>query len=449
MKHLKSILNRYTCTQSQTSKKVIQLAWPVIIANFSLPLLGIVDTSVVGHLDSEVYLAGIALGASLMAFVFWGFNFLSMGISGSVSQALGREDQLEIRSLLYRYLIIALVLALLLMVSSPWLIDLGLTLMNATEAVSLEAATYLQIRAFGVPAILLNLVMIGWFTGMQNTRVALYTQFVAQLLNIALDLWFVLGLGWRTEGIAVGTVCAEYLATILLVVVLVRQPFSWGLAIPLKKLLSRAHLRSIFSVSQALFIRTFALLFSFAYFNHLGAQIGDRFLAANAILLSLLTLISHLLDGLAAAAEALTGRAIGAQDRQELDEVLAVTGLLSVSFAIFLTIVLAISGDWLLLLMTNQPEVLALASDHLIWLILMPLWATVSYWLDGVFIGARLSRQMRNSVLLALLLLYLPISTYLSPLTNDQLWLCFSVFMIGRSLLMLFFLTLFYRRLNF
>ena len=424
-------------------RRTWSLMWPVMLANLSLPLLGLVDTAVLGHLDDSVYLAGVALGSSLMAFVFWGFNFLSMGLSGFTSQAYGARDPGQLRTLLAQYSLVALALISLVLLLHPWLISAGLDFMNASAGATAEAKLYLSIRVWGVPAQIFNTMLLGFFTGMQNTRISLYTVSLAQLINLFLDVLLVYGFGLTTAGIALGTVTSEYLALGLVLWMLRRtlRKLQPGLDRSLLKQL--AAYRAIFSVSASLFLRTFLLLSGFAWFNRLGAQLGNDVLAANAILLTFLTLISNTLDGSAAASEAQVGLAIGRGQRDRLRTVLWTTGLSALGLMAAMSLVFALGGGTIINLLTGQAALEQLAGAYLIWIIVLPLTGGPAFWLDGVFIGARLTDQMRNGVLFGFALFI--VASLTLPSGNHWLWLSFSLLFAGRSLWML---TVFWRRLS-
>lgn len=412
------------------------LMWPVMLANLSLPLLGLVDTAVLGHLDDSVYLAGVALGSSLMAFVFWGFNFLSMGLSGFTSQAYGARDATRIRTQLAQYCLVALCLSSLILLSQSWLIGQGLAFMNASNQVTAEAQLYLSIRIWGVPAQVFNTMLLGFFVGMQNTRISLYTVSLAQMVNLVLDVVLVYGFGLTTAGIALGTVISEYLALILVLIMLSRTLGHLAPGLDHRLLTRLKAYSAIFSVSFSLFLRTFLLLLGFAWFNRLGAQLGDQILAANAILLVFLTLISNTLDGSAAAAEAQVGRAVGQGDSVHLKAVLYTTAWSAVALMVAMTLVFGLLGSYIIHLLTSQAELRTLADQYLIWITILPLTGGIAFWLDGVFIGARRTADMRNGVV-AGFLVFLLSSLTLPTINNHLLWLCFSLLFVTRSLWML------------
>lgn len=416
-------------------RRTWSLMWPVMLANASMPLLGLVDTAVLGHLDDSVYLAGVALGSSLMAFVFWGFNFLSMGLSGFTSQAYGARNTSQLRTQLAQYSLVALLLISLVLLLHPWLIAAGLDFMNASSAATEEAQLYLSIRVWGVPAQIFNTMLLGFFTGMQNTRISLYTVSLAQMVNLVLDVVLVYGFGLTTAGIALGTVASEYLALILVLLMLRRTLGRLGPGLDRALLGRLSAYGAIFNVSASLFLRTFLLLSGFAWFNRMGAQFGNDVLAANAILLTFLTLISNTLDGSAAASEAQVGLAIGRGRTDQLRTVLWTTGLAALALMTSLSLCFALTGGLIIDLLTGQAKLEQLARDYLPWLAALPLAGGLAFWLDGVFIGARLTRQMRNGVIFGFALFLA--SSLVLPATNHWLWFSFCLLFVGRSIWML------------
>ena len=411
------------------------LMWPVMLANASMPLLGLVDTAVLGHLDDSVYLAGVALGSSLMAFVFWGFNFLSMGLSGFTSQAYGARNTSLLRTQLAQYSLVALLLISLVLAIHPWLIAAGLNFMDASDAATEEAQLYLSIRVWGVPAQIFNTMLLGFFTGMQNTRISLYTVSLAQMVNLVLDVILVYGFGLTTAGIALGTVLSEYLALALVLLMLTRTLRRLDPGLDRTLLRRIGAYKAIFTVSASLFLRTFLLLSGFAWFNRMGAQFGNDVLAANAILLTFLTLISNTLDGSAAASEAQVGLAIGRGRTDQLRTVLWTTGLAALALMTVMSLCFALAGGLIIDLLTGQAELEQLARHYLPWIVALPLSGGLAFWLDGVFIGARMTQQMRNGVIFGFALFIG--SSFILPATNHWLWFGFSLLFVGRSIWML------------
>jgi len=413
-------------------RRILSLAWPIILSNITVPLLGLVDTAVVGHLPDSRYLAGVTLGATLFSFLYWGFGFLRMGTTGLTSQAVGREADGEVRNLLGQSLLLALVIGLgLILVGRP-LVTLGLWLLDGSEVATSLAAEYARIRLLSAPAVLANYAILGWFLGQQNARVTLAILVLTNGVNIALDLLFVVGLGMTSDGVAWATVIADYTALAFGLWLVSRQLQRLSGRFLRERLLRLAAYAELFSVNANLFVRTLGLLFAMAFFISRGAAQGDTVLAANAVLLQFIMLTSYALDGFAHAAEALAGRAVGRRRFDEFGQVVAGAARFSLITAGLASLGFALGGEWLIAFLTGLPEVRATAGEYLPWMIVMPLVAVWSYLLDGVFIGATAIREMRNSIY-AGLAVYLPLWWLTTPLGNHGLWLAFLAFAVVRS----------------
>ncbi|MFY0991752.1 MATE family efflux transporter [Halomonas sp. C05BenzN] len=418
-------------------QRIWALAWPIILSNITVPLLGLVDTAVVGHLPDSRYLAAVTLGATLFSFLYWGFGFLRMGTTGLTSQAVGRENDSEVRNLLGQSLLLAAGIGAMLILLSRPLIALGLWLLDGSEVATALAAEYAQIRILSAPAVLANYAILGWFLGQQNSRVTLAILVLTNGVNIALDLLFVVGLGMTSDGVAWATVIADYTA-LAFGLWLVSRQLRWLEGRFLReRLLRLTAYAELFSVNANLFVRTLGLLFAMAFFTSRGAVQGDTVLAANAVLLQFIMLTSYALDGFAHAAEAITGRAVGRRRWDEFGQAVKSAAGFSLLTAAAASLAFALGGEWLIALLTGLPEVRQTAGTYLPWMVAMPLIAVWSYLFDGVFIGATAIREMRNSIF-AGLAAYLPIwwlTQWLgSPdFENHGLWLAFLGFALVRS----------------
>lgn len=436
------------------------LAWPMIVSNVSVPMLSLVDAAVLGHLPDARYLAAVAVGTSLFGFLYWGFGFLRMGTTGLVAQRYGhREDDGDdgpdaparepaaapgpasasdrgaaLRLLLAQGLVLALAIATAVLLLSPLLIALGLTALGPPPEALLEASRYCGIRIWSAPAVLATYTLIGFLVGMQDTRSVLAVMVTTNLANIVLDLTLVIGLGMRTEGVAGATVASEYLGLALAVLCVRRHLGGVPGRLPRGELLRIETYRELLGVNGHLFVRTLCLLGTLAFFTAQGARQGETVLAGNALLQNLLMLVSFALDGFAHAAEATTGRAVGAGRPQRVARaVLAATGF-SAATAMLFSLLFLFAGDALLGLLTDLPQVRALAQEHLGWLVALPLLAVWCFLLDGVFIGATRTRAMRDTMLAATGLVFLPLWWLSRGLGNDGLWLAFDAFFLARGL---------------
>ncbi len=406
----------------------------MILSNISVPLLGMVDTGVTGHLESPVYLGAVAVGSIVFSFLYNGVNFLRMGTTGIAAQYYGADDYDGMRVSLGQAVIVALSLALVLLALQGPLGRLALTLMAADPGISEYALEYFLIRIWSAPGTLANMVLIGWFLGLQNARVPLTIFLTVNLTNIVLDLVFVVGLGMKVDGVALASVIAEYsgLAVGLTFVAreLKRHPGNW-LAGKLTRLREYA---AFFSVNANLFVRTMALMFAIAFVTAQGARMGEVILAANAIMMNLQNLTAFGLDGIAHAAEALVGKAVGRRDREALATAVRLCLKWSLWFAAGFSLVYFVAGPFLIRLLTDLPEVREAAMTYLPWMIASPLISVWSFLYDGVYVGATRARAMRNIMLASTFVVFLPAWYLLQALGNHGLWLAFMLFLASRGI---------------
>ncbi len=412
--------------------RVFRLAAPIIVSNVSVPLLGAVDTAVVGHLPDPAYLGGVAVGSTIFSFLYWGFGFLRMGTTGFVAQARGAGDDAEIRAVLGRALLTAAALGLLLIALQGPIRSMALGLVGASPAVDDSAAGYVAVRIWSAPATLANYALLGWLFGMQRPKTALVLLVLTNGLNIVLDLWFVVGLGWGVPGVAGASVIADYAASGLgLWLILRTLPGRTGWE--RRRLFERARLFALVRVNRDIFLRTLCLVFAFAWFTVQGARLGDLTLAANAVLLNLQSIMAYGLDGFAFAAEALVGGAVGARDRRAFSAAARAAALWSLGLAAVLAAIYAAFGSAIVALFTDLPEVRAAAALYLPWMVASPLVSVWSYVLDGIYVGATRTAEMRNGMAIALAVYLLVAAFAVSAWGNHGLWLAFLVLMVMRA----------------
>lgn len=416
-----------------THRRVWALAAPMILSNLSVPLVALVDSAVVGHLPHAHQLAAVAVGASLYTLLVWTCGFLRMGTTGFAAQACGRGEGGALRQVLLQGLLLAGGLALLLGLLAVPLSERALGLMRPSAQLQQLTGEFFRTRLLGLPAALASYALIGWLLGTQNARAPLAMLLTTNLLNVLLALLFVLGLEWGVLGAARAAVIAEW-SGCLLGLALTRQALRHHPGRAQWAALRRwASWRPLLAVNRDILIRTLALQLVFFLITVQGTRLGDATVAANALLLNGLLLTAHALDGLAHAVEALCGHAIGARDRAALRRSLVVAGgwslLASLAFALFFLG----AGPAFIALQSDIASVRALATDYLPYLAALPLLAVWSYLLDGLFIGATRAREMRNAMLLSVVL-SLPLAALLQPLGNHGLWLAFLCFMLLRSL---------------
>jgi len=415
------------------NRHVWRLAGPIILANLTTPLLGAVDTAVVGHLPDPSYIGGVAIGGVIFGFLYWGLGFLRMGTTGFTAQAHGAGDAGELRACLLRPLILALGFgALLILLQKP--IGLaGLWAMGASAEVSGEAATYFAIRIWSAPAALMNFVLLGWLLGVQRAQTALLLQVLLNGVNIVLDLVFVVGFGWAVAGVAWATLIAELTAAAAGLVVIRRSLRGQPGAAEATRLWDPARLGALMRVNADIFLRTLCLLTATLIFTAQSAQFGDVVLAGNAILRQFQNFVVYGLDGFAHAAEILAGSALGARDRQTFRRAVVACTLWGAGGAAIASLALLLAGPALIALMTSLTEVRVSAEAYLWWLVLSPVVSVWSFLLDGIFIGATRTAAMRNAMVLSLGIFLLAVWLLLPPLGNHGLWLSFLLFLAARA----------------
>ena len=416
-----------------THQKVWALAAPMILSNLSVPLVALVDSSVIGHLPHAHQLGAVAVGGSLYTLLVWVMGFLRMGTTGFAAQAAGRQDGGALRQILLQGLLLAVGFALLLGTLGVPLKGAALQLMQPSAELNDLTRDYFHTRLFGLPAALASYALIGWFLGTQNARAPLAILLTTNLINVALDLWFVLGLDWGVAGAARASVIAEWSGALLGLALTRKALARYPGRLDTRALRRWLSWRPLMAVNRDIFLRSLALQLVFFLVTVQGTRLGDATVAANALLLNGLLLTAHALDGLAHAVEALSGHAIGAGDRNALQRVMVVAGgwslLASIAFGLFFLF----GGQLFIQLQTDIPEVRQTALTYLPYLAALPLIAVWSYLLDGLFIGATRAREMRNSMLLAVALT-LPLGWLLQGLGNHGLWLAFLAFMLMRGI---------------
>ncbi len=417
----------------QWNARVWSLAGPIILANISTPLLGAVDTAVMGHLPDPAYIGGVAVGALIFDFLFWGFGFLQMSTAGFTAQSVGARDRAEVRAILLRGLAIALALGTLLILLQLPIIRIAFSFMEASPAVEGLAWAYYGVRIWSAPFALVNYVLLGWLLGRQRASLVLVLQLVLNGTNIALDLLFVVGFGWGIEGVALATLLAQ-IAGVGLGLVFARAdllgrdlPLAWS------RLADRGRLLALFRVNANILIRTLCLVFGYAYFTARGAEMGDLVLAANAVLLQFQHVAAYALDGFAHAVEVLAGAALGRGSRADFQQAVKVSTLWALGFALLACLIFWLAGPPIVALFSDIPEVRTTAAAYLPWVVLTPLVSVWGFQLDGIFIGTTRSAEMRNAMLLSVAI-YLAACWLLIPaLGNHGLWLSFMILMAARA----------------
>ncbi|MBL4691287.1 MAG: MATE family efflux transporter [Rhodospirillales bacterium] len=416
------------------NRKTWALAGPVILSNISVPLLGAVDTAVVGQLPGAHYLGGVAVGALIFSVIYGGCNFLRMGTTGLTAQSLGAQDPDEVRGWLARAWLLAFAVGIALIAVQAPVIWSSLKIVSPSPQVAPLTQAYFSIRIWGAPFALLNFAMLGWFFGIQNTRAALATQIFMNGANIVLDLWFVLGLGWGVEGVAWATLISEVGAVGLGLWLAARNLKSIGGHWRPARIFDAARMARMVKVNGNIFIRSMCLQAAFVMLTAIGARMGDLTLAANAVLLNFQIFSSYAMDGFANAAEALTGEAVGARDRDRFRRAVKASSLWALIFSVAITVFFFVAGPVLIDILTGVEEVRLAARIYLPWMVVLPMISVWSFQLDGIFIGATWTAEMRNGMAMSLSVFVGALFLMVPDMGNHGLWLAFSVFMVTRAL---------------
>jgi MATE family multidrug resistance protein len=421
-------------TRLPTNLDMWRIAAPMILSNVSAPLLGMVDTGVMGHLESSVYLGAVAIGATIFTFLYIGMNFLRMGTTGIAAQSFGAEDHDGLRVALGQALIVSLAIALAILLLQVPIRDIALWLLGGDAETQAHASTYFAIRVWSAPGTLANYVMIGWFLGLQNARVPLLIFLTINITNIVLDLLFVIGLGMKIEGVALASVIAEYVALAVAVAFAMRELRRRTGQWPVGKFTRLPAYAAFFSVNANLFIRTMALMFTLAFVTAQGARLGPLILAANAVLMNFQNLTSLGLDGFAHAAEAMVGKAVGQKDDAALRYTVSLTLKWSLIFAGGFTLAYALGGAAIVRTLTDLPGVRDTAITYLPWLVISPMISVWCFLYDGVYVGMTRAREMRNIMLFSAFAVFIPVWFLTRPFGNHGLWFALMAFLASRGI---------------
>ena len=420
----------------QKNRQLLALATPMILSNITIPLLGLVDTAVIGHLGQAYYLGGVALGSTLITLMIWLLGFLRMSTTGLVAQAYGANDTSTQQQLLIEGCSLALILGLACVVLQSPILNLTLSLTDASEQVLLYCHQYVKIRIWSLPFALVNLVLLGWLLGRQAPKAAMWQLIIANSANIILDIVFVIIFKWNVQGAALASVIADISAFSVAFLMVKRQLVHTG-GIKLSQVLTHLSWRGysrLLTLNRDIFIRSLCLQAAFSFMTFYGAGLGDNTIAANAVLLNLLMLISYALDGIAYYAEAEVGRAFGQKNPTLLHDSVVLAFCWSAMVAMLFSLIFWSAGPWIIQLLTNIEAVQDAANNYLLWLIFMPILAFGCYLFDGVYIGAAQGQIMRNSMILATFGIYFPCWYVLQAWGNHSLWAALSAFMLVRSL---------------
>uniref|UniRef100_UPI003FF112CB MATE family efflux transporter n=1 Tax=Parabacteroides distasonis TaxID=823 RepID=UPI003FF112CB len=407
------------------NRKILQLAIPSIVSNITVPLLGLVDVAIVGHLGSASYIGAIAVGGMLFNMIYWIFGFLRMGTSGMTAQAYGKRDLTEVVRTLLRAVGVGLLISLGLWILQSPILRGAFVLIDATEEVKRWASLYFNICIWGAPAVLGLYGFAGWFVGMQNSRFPMFIAITQNIVNIAASLCFVFVLGMKVEGVALGTLIAQYAGLFMAFALWLKYYGRLKAYIDWDGLWGGEAMRRFFSVNSDIFFRTLCLVAVTTFFTSTGARQGDVILAVNTLLMQLFTLFSYIMDGFAYAGEALAGRFIGAKNDVGLRRCIRLLFLWGIGLSLSFTILYAFLGRDFLGLLTNDTSVIEASGDYFYWVLAIPLCGFSAFLWDGIFIGATATRQMLCSMLVASATFFIIYYLFYQSMGNHALWMAF------------------------
>ncbi len=425
-------------TSKKINKSILNLAIPNIVTNITVPLLGLVDLALMGQLKDPIFIGAIALGSIIFNVVYASFNFLRMGSTGFTAQAYGAKQDDEVSLVLIRSLLVALGLAATLIILQYPIQWVSFKILDGSEEVRLLAQDYFYIRIWAAPATIGLYAFYGWFLGLQNARIPMIIALVVNTVNIALNFIFVLGLNMTSDGVALATVIAQYsgftIASVFLLSkyrIYVRR-FSFAIILQTKAIVR------FFKVNSDIFIRTLLLLLTLAFFTNTSAQQGDDILAINTLLFQFFFIFSYFADGFAFAGEALTGKAFGARNKNLLKSTITQLFYWGWGAALTTSLFYFFGINSMMKLLTTNPDLLELAKNYNIWVILIPLTSTAAFIWDGIYVGITASKEMRNAMIISSLFVFVPAYYFTKGLYgNDALWFALNLFMISRAVLML------------
>ena len=429
--------------KTSINRQILALAVPSIIANITTPLLALVDTAIVGHMGSAMFIAAIALGGSVFNMVYWLFNFLRMGTSGITAQEYGRGTSGNTSETLTRSLLIALTVGVTLIVLRKPIISIAINFMDPDPATADIALTYCHILIFGAPALLASYSFTGWFIGMQNSRATMWISLLINVTNIVASLLLVYGLNFGIKGVATGTLTAQWTGAAAAFLMARHNGYR------IKRqgghpIFDRQKIKQFFSVNFDIFLRTICLIAVTVWFTRTGARQGTLMLSVNALLMQFFIIFSYLMDGFAFAGEALTGKSIGAGDKTLMQQTVRHLLGFGIGLSIMFSILYTIGGDTVLHILSNEDDVLQATRDFRWWVVTVPVAGFSAFIWDGIYIGATQTKWMLVAVFSAMIVFFATLKIAYPFMGNHGLWLAFISYLVVRGLI----LTLTYRKVK-
>ncbi|WP_415285088.1 MATE family efflux transporter [Candidatus Pelagibacter sp. Uisw_130] len=435
--------------QNSSVKYILKLSIPIFFANLAIPMVGIIDTGLMGNLDNVSYLSATSVAANLFSMIFWSFGFLRMGTVGLVSQAYGKEDYSEVFNIILRNLVFVLVISLIIISLQSYIYRLSLNIFELSETTEKFYQDYFQIRIWSAPGELTLYIITGLFIGLQKTKISSLAISLFSILNIILSIIFVSKFDLNIKGVAYGTLfSALFISISFLIYTFLYLNRMSKLKIKFDELIDLKKIKNIFNININIFIRTILLTFSFLWFTYLGSQIGEDYIAANAILINLVFLSAFILDAYAFSTEGMVGYSLGKKDITLFKKIVQNSFILSSITGLIISIIYFLINNYVINLMSDIEKIRNLSSSYAVWLIIMPLISSFCFQFDGIFIGVSQTKELRNAMIFSVFS-YLPISIFLTGLMgNTGVWISLCIFMILRALSLYYYMDRIYLKFN-
>ena len=435
--------------QQSSISYILKLSIPIFFANLAIPLVGIIDTALMGNLGNLSYLTATSIAANLFSMIFWSFGFLRMGTVGMVSQALGQNSYPEILNIVLRNLLFVLIVSVLIFVSQIFILNLSLKIFNLSELTKEFYIQYFKIRIYSAPGELTLYIITGLFVGLQKTKISSLVIGFFSILNIFLSIVLVTKFDLNIKGVAYGTLFSALITSLIFLIYTFNYLNKFtAIKINLINLFNLKKMKDIFNINFDIFIRTILLTFSFLWFTYLGTQIGEDYVAANAILINLVFLSAFILDAYAFSTEGMVGYSLGKKDLKLFKTIIKNSFLLSSLTGLLISIIYFFINENVINLMSDIENIRKLSSSYVIWLILLPFIASFCYQFDGIFIGSSQTKELRNAMIFSVFCYLLISITLTKYLFNTGVWISLCLFMVLRGLSLFYYLDKIYQRFD-
>ena len=417
-----------------THRSVLTVAVPIMLSNVSEPLIGVVNTAVIGQLPDPYYIGAIAVGALIFSFIFWGFGFLRLSTGGLSAQATGAGDTPELVAVLIRALMIAGVAGVGLIALSPLIRNVAFDLIGGSQDIRAHGEAYFNIRIWSAPAAFANYCVMGWFIGQSKARLAFLVQLFLNVTNMVLSTTFVMHFGMTSNGVGFAALIAEWSAAALALVLAVSMLRNMGAHLSRERIFDGKAMWKTIAMNGDVMIRTLCLVFAFSWFVSRGARAGDVVVAANAVLLNFFEVAAYMIDGFAYASEALVGQAVGAGNRQRFRAAIRLTSVWAMALGVICSLIIWAAGPWFIELMTVNPEVRQAARTYLPWAAISPVLGVIAFQFDGIFTGALATKDMRNMMIVSLAIFMAAWWLLEARFGNHGLWAALNIFFVARGI---------------